>query len=354
MTKQKNRHTFPMVILAILALCILFFLFLIVKNQLGGNLDQLPEADQAVLTEYNTLCASMEEEPLWADYPLQDKTILAMAGTWGDSYLINPAAPVSGIFAKKITLPEDWKISVYRVSAVWPGLMQFRMEGNFNTIGKSYSLLGNEVYFVKYDRETSVAEPWSGNHFATFLTHEAFHYYRQANWPEGSRFSTENLTEEDISLLAEEYQALGEIQTQLISQAPDREALETAARSYLAVMDRRLEANPEYLRKELEMETAEGTATYVSIQASRRVGYDYGVMYFTNQKDVPFQEVIPQYQAGNLDKSFLADRMPYETGALLCLLMEELDLPDWQETLNAQTVEAPVSLYDLLKNWAEN
>lgn len=45
-------------------------------------------------------------------------------------------------------------------------------------------------------------------------------------------------------------------------------------------------------------------------------------MYFSNRKDVPFPEIITQYRAGNIDKSYLADRIPYETGGFLCLLMD--------------------------------
>ena len=76
-------------------------------------------------------------------------------------------------------------------------------------------------------------------------------------------------------------------------------------------------------------------------------------MYFSNRKDVPFPEIITQYRAGNIDKSYLADRIPYETGGLLCLLMDELGVPKWQEALNSQTLEAPVSLYSILKVWVE-
>ena len=93
------------------------------------------------------------------------------------------------------------------------------------------------------------------------------------------------------------------------------------------------------------METAEGTAQYVGIKASKIVGYDYGVMYFDNTKDVSFSEVIPMLKAGGIDKSFLADRMPYETGALLCELLEALHVENWQEHLNAQTADTPVTLY---------
>lgn len=100
------------------------------------------------------------------------------------------------------------------------------------------------------------------------------------------------------------------MQSQLISGNPDKNTLEQAARDYVDIMDKRLAANNEYVQQELEIETDEGTANYVGIQ---------------------------QYQAGNIDKSSLANRVPYETVALLCLVMDEIGVDDWQDSLNSQT-----------------
>lgn len=349
---QKKFRRLPFAAICILVLLLMICLISMIINQTGADLEQLDENDQAVLTEYNQLCTSLAEEEVWEDFHLEDQTILAMPRMW-NGYLINPSEPVSGVFAKKIRLPEDWKISVYRLAAVTPGLMQFRFDGNFNTMGKTYSLLGNDVYYVKYNRDRAVKDKWSSEHFTTFLSHEAFHYYMQNQWPDGSRFYTDNMTAEDIDLLGKEYAALGKIQSQLLSDEPDHDALVSAAEEYVGIKELRLAADPDYVQKEIEMETVEGSATYVGIKASERVGYDYGVMYFDNKKNVSFDEVIPQYQAGNLDHSFFADRMPYETGALLCLLMDELDVPDWQGVLNQQTKENPETLYSVLKEWAE-
>lgn len=207
MKKKKIRKT-PIIIACILCICLLAFLIAILKNQTGGKLEQLSETDQAILTEYNTFCASVAETDIWDGYHLNEKPILAMSGGLSGGYLINPSAPVSGLFAKKLDLPADWVITVYRISAAMPDLMKFRLDDNFNTIGKTYSFLGNPVYYVKYDETTAVTTPWTSDHFTTFLSHEAFHYYMQADWPDGSRFSTENMTDEDISLLEEEYQVL--------------------------------------------------------------------------------------------------------------------------------------------------
>lgn len=93
----------------------------------------------------------------------------------------------------------------------------------------------------------------------------------------------------------------------------------------------------------------EGTATYVGIRASQLTGYDFGVMYFDNVKDVPFSDLRNTVESGRLDTQVLANRIPYETGALLCLLLDRLAVPDWQAELNRQTPEQPVTLYDVLR-----
>ena len=353
MERKKKTRKFIIVLLCIAALAAMVLIAAIVKNLFGSDFERLNETDRAILSEYNTFCASLEESDIWEGYNLNEKTILAMPGEFSGGYLINPEKPVSGIFAKEITVPDDWTITVYRLSAATPDLMQFRLSGDFNTVGETYSVLGSDVYFIKYDQAASVDAKWSSEHFTTFLSHEAFHYYMQDTWPEGSRFSADSLTEDDIALLEEEYGILGDIQTQLLSDAPDKTALEESAKEYVDVVNRRMAANEDYVQKEMSAETMEGTATYAGIQASRRVGYDFGVMYFSNRKDVPFSEIITQYRAGNIDKSYLADRIPYETGGLLCLLMDELGVPKWQDALNSQTLDAPVSLYSILKAWVE-
>ena len=45
--------------------------------------------------------------------------------------------------------------------------------------------------------------------------------------------------------------------------------------------------------------------------------------------------------------------MPYETGALLCQLMEALELPGWREELNGQSPAAPRTLFQVLRDRVE-
>ena len=154
---KKSRRV--LVILAcVLALCVAGLLAVVAKNQMAASFDELSETDQTVLSEYNTLFESLSEDDVWDGFGLEDKTILALAGDWGDGYLINPAEPVSSIFAKEISLPDGWPITVYRVSMAEPGLMPLRLAGNFNTVGETYSLYGSPLYFVKYGSEASSEE----------------------------------------------------------------------------------------------------------------------------------------------------------------------------------------------------
>lgn len=334
------------------------FLFLIfaavILNRFRSDYEQLDAADQLILKEWNTYVKQTAEEELWKDFKLGDQTLIALKDSFGGAYLINPKKKVSSIFARKIRMPSDYQIEVYRIAAVDPGLLPLRMDGNFNTSGKTYTFYGNEVFFTKYDETEAITKPYSSSHYLTFLTHEAFHYYMQNDWMKGSTYSTDSLSPEDLELLYQEYEILERIQRNLLAGKEGREAYLDDATEYVELVKERMRKNPDYVRLEMERETVEGTATYVSIKASELAGYDYGVMYFDNIKDVPFSDLKNTVEAGAYDVRELADRIPYETGALLCLLMEQMEIPDWQETLNGQTQEAPVTLYAQIETFVED
>lgn len=240
---------------------------------------------------------------------------------------------------------------VYRIAPITPQVIRVRLDlaSNFNTIGDTVSVFDNDVYFVKYDTETSFEKINQSAHFAPFLTHESFHYYMQNNWKLYDRPNTA-LDDEGIQLFKKQYELLDLISEAIRSDA-EKETLIDYAKQYVDVVSKRIKNNEDYVLDELAHETAEGTAQYLSIKAADIVGYDFGVMYFDNVASVPFSDVFKQIEAGNLGMEFLANRMPYETGAQLCLLFDELEIPDWQGKLNAQTLEQPVYLYDVLKDY---
>lgn len=325
-----------------------------IQNQFHSSYELLDETDQYILDEVNKYVKHKKTEDVWEDFNLGDKTLLALKDSFGKAYLINPRKKVNSLLAKKIEMPSDYQIEVYRISAIEPGLLKFRMDGNFNTDGKNYTLYGNDVYYTKYDDTKSVIAPYSSGHYITFLAHEAFHYYIQEEWMRGSTYSTEGMSSEDRELLYQEYDVLEEIHKALLAGEKNRDVYLKYAKEYTAIVQERMQKNPEYVKKETERETIEGTATYVGIKASEIVGYDFGVMYFDNVKDVPFSDLKRAIEADTYDIANLADRIPYETGALLCQLIEQLEIPNWQAEMNRQTAENPVTLYSVIEKFVEN
>lgn len=331
---------------------ILLYFGIIGSNFFNGKFEDLSQLDQNVLKEFAQFSKS---PPLWKNYELKDRSLLFInKGVLGHAYIINPKNKPSGLFAKEIDIPGGGK--AYRISGLLPGVLKIKLDpGNFNSIEDNFifkanpKILGTPVYFLKYNEE-SITEKNSSSHFMPFLAHEAFHFYMQKNWQEGSRFKGK-LSDKDIELIGEEYNVLAKMQKAKLENK--KVNWENLAKEYVKIMDERIKENPSYLKDEMAMETIEGTATYVGIKAAKDVDYDFGVMYFSNKKNVSFQEVIPAVKSGAIQKNFLADRMPYETGAQLCFLLDNLGVSDWQGKLNEQSKDKPVLLYDLIREAVE-
>ncbi len=303
-------------------------LILIVSNYFCDTYEDLNETDKIILSELANFYQKNKIQSIWSNYNFDDKTIVALNGTLGNTYIINPKKEIKSLFITKIDMPEDKKIEVYRTSILDLQFLKIRMDfGNFNTIGKKCNVHGNEIYYTKYNLKESIEQRNTSRHYITFLTHEAFHYYMQENWPDGDGF-TGNLTSEDIELISSEYDILSKIQVQLKKKVQSRKILIEYAKAYIDIVEKRIALNPKYLKNELSVETIEGTANYVSIKASDMVNYDYGILYFDNTNNVKFSDIIPELKSGKINNSFLFNRMPYETGALLCEIADALKIND--------------------------
>lgn len=344
MKKKGKRFLIP------IAAIFLLFVGMIAVNRCRPDYAQLNASDRAVLSEYSRFCAKERRSPLWEGFRLSDKTLVLMPKKSLAVYLVNPTHEIKSVFAKRIALPGTFSTGkVYRVSALLPSIWKMKAGGNFNTVGKRYAFFGDKIYYVTYSKSASLKQPYTSEHFITFLSHESFHYYMQNKWKIEEGADTGALSSSDRQLMRQEYEVLEKIHQYLLQGDSSPDKLRGYALQYLAIMDKRIAANAAYTTGELSKETAEGTATYVSIKASKFVGYDYGVMYFDNVKDVPFSDVFPQIDKGKVKAAFLYSRMPYETGALLCQMMDALNIPGWQEELNRQTLDSPQTLYSVLK-----
>ncbi len=353
---RKRRSILPVfLILILVVLCV--GAFFILRNRMNVGYENLSETDQKILTELNQCFDVDSETPFWDGYDLHEKTIVAVNGRFGDAYIINPQTEIHSVFAAKISMPDDDSLAVYRITAIAPQLLQFRSVSNFNVTGKDYSLFGNEVFFTRYTDASVADTDFNSSHYITFLAHEAFHYYMQKNWASSGRFDTENMTDTDLDLLAEEYSVLEKMQQTLVSDSSDQETLRTLCRDYIAVVEKRQAANSDYVTAELRAETEEGTATYIGIKASDAAGYPFDVMCFEQEgqrvEHMSFETLIPSIKDGTMVKYAIASDFVYQSGALLCQVLDAIEADGWQEMLNRQTEEAPLTLYDVVKYYTE-
>lgn len=318
--------------------------------------DTLNDIDRAVLRELNSYWKSEILSSTWDGFSLTDKAILAINKNSHYAFLINPKKPLHNLFAKEISLPSDFPFRVWRLSITDPSLLQFHLSGDFNIIGKKYSLHDNDVYYTKYNTD-SIRTPQSSKHYITFLTHEAFHYYMQSNWPGGHRFDTSALSSKDLELMGQEYIVLGEIYHELKKTEPNHSLLLELTRDYTSIMKSRINANPDYMNDEMLTETAEGTATYIGLYASKIVGYDFRIMHVDASSvgkgivELSFDSIIPMIQEGLMNSDVIASDIVYQSGALLCELLDALQVSNWKQQLNAQSEQSPVTLYSLLRDF---
>ena len=352
--KKKKSWLPALTILAILALLILLVPAML--NRFHTGYDTLHTTDQAVLRELDTYLAAERKAPAWNGFTLTDKAILASNKETKQAFLVNPTKPVHSLFAAKLALPQNFSIEAYRVSLTAPQMLQFILPSNFNSIGQTCQVLGSDVYYLKYD-DKAITDLQSSGHFITLLTHEAFHYYMQNDWPHGLRFSAEELTDQDLLLMDNEYAVLAKIYDELQKAAPERTALLALAGEYCDSVQARIDAKPAYMEEELNTETAEGTATYIGVHASEEVGYSFKIMHFDGSSaglgviEWHFDEIVSMLRDGSLKSAAIAGDLVYQSGALLCELLDALEVPDWQQTLNAQTERSPVTLYQLISDY---
>lgn len=341
---EKKKSSFKILKYIILIIFIGFIISLGTNKILKTNFDDLPKLDKEVIGEYFKFQKS--DEKLWKDYNLKDKDILIInENIVGDFYLLTKDKNIKSIFAKIIKTKEN-DIDIYRICKFYPKRLGYLI-GNFNTMGKNYSILGKKnIFYLKYNQD-SISKKFSSSHFLPFLSHEAFHYYMQKNW-DNITFRGYSYNDKELDLLDKEYEILEEIRNALDKNA-DKNTLKNLGKEYLKVMDERFKkTDPEKIKAEIFEETMEGTANYVSIKAAKIVGYDYGILYFDNTKNVKFDEIVPTIKKGQINQSIIGEKIVYESGALLCQYLDRIEVKDWQEKINNKG-KKDISLYSIIK-----
>ena len=90
------------VLAAVLFALLAFLLGAVLWNRGHARYEALPEADRFMLDEWNTYHQGTADQDLWEGFQLQERSILALNGSSGVGYLIQPAQPVRNPLAAKL------------------------------------------------------------------------------------------------------------------------------------------------------------------------------------------------------------------------------------------------------------
>lgn len=355
-SKKSYWYRLGQIFLGLLVLLLVMVIGFAVGNQFGSDFSDLSKTDQKVVQEVEDYYKAYKNKEVWSGYTLKHKSFLLVDGR-GKAYLFNPQKPIHSFFAKKIRLPKGSPVSVYRLSAWSPSLLKVYGIGNFNTLGQTVRVAGSSVFYLRYNAKDNVnTMDQDAHHVITFLSHEDFHG-QQISWGQedkGGRFDTGSLTAADKQTLAERYAALQALQTASFAKEPNLDDIRERAKAYVAISNKLKAENPAYFKDETLAETYEGTATYVSAKAADAAGYPFTVTGQVGKEGpIPnpdFTTIMPAIEQGTASISVIPQKCIYASGGLLCRVLDQLTgNTNWQDKLNHQDKDHPVTLFDLLE-----
>lgn len=350
-------------------LIILLGLTILSNHIFNRNYNNLSKTDRTMLSQLNMLYSETElkEKKLWKQYDLRELPIV-LVRKWdclnfsgdtinllrGNAYAIGVKGLENKWYAQKIDMPASYHLpDVYRLSVLTPGIgATWSPFGNFQTIGSNMKLgESSHVYYMKYNKKNLEHALKPSQYFVPFLSHELFHYTIQNDWGTEKEIILSGKSKEWFSYLGLQYASLDVLLGQLNSY--DYKELKRAVADYVTISEYRKLLDPIDYVEEKKHETVEGTATYVGIKASSctdtpKLKLLSGIK---SDKDRKFS-VLFSAIAENSGYTSEIKWNRYDSGALLCMTLDRLYHSHvWQDSLNAQSVKKPVTLYDLIKDY---
>ena len=308
---------------------------------------KLDYADKLVIDEFDKLVKNENHNKEIEELDLKNKTVVFISEDHFRVFILNSKNMKNGLFTQEVKLNEKYSINCYKVSILHPGVIKLLMSSDTPKIGKTYKFNGEEVYYHRYNRDYNIDEKYSTNHLAVELVFNMYNYYKQGDWSPVLELSTSMVTNEIFNAYNDVFNHLSEMQYELGKEYPDKQKLGEYAYQYVRAVDKMKEIDPEYTNKVLYRETYMGVPRYYSIKAAQVIGYNFGIMYYNNEQNVSFRNVIVSINSGGVSKSFLYERGSYEVGALITNVLDYLGV-DYRSKIEQNTKDNKVTLYDIL------
>ena len=354
MNKTKHKgHGLRNAVIVIVAVVAVIFLGNMAMNKLvHTSYSDLNSRDQEMLSQLNSLySATAGNNEMWQGYDLNKSPIVFVAKgdhlnfkdesinlIRGTAYAVNVKGLENKAYAQKITMPKGYRLqNVYRLSAVTPGILKtWSPLGNFSSISDNMSLgTSKHVFYFKYNKKVLNNAAKTDYYLLPLLSHEFFHYDMQQNWSTDEPVSYEEESAQWYSLLGLRYKVMD----RLLAGATHGTFTSTDENisDYVRVTAALKAASPKMFRKLMNIETAEGTAQYMSTLASRVAkSPDYTFISDGRSDKTNFSWCF-SYMSTHIDRVADIRWLCYDVGAGICFTLNDAEgSTDWQKALNSR------------------
>ena len=347
--RKRPKWLVPVIFVSIIIVIIGFLLYI---NHTYDDYLKLDYVDKLVLEEYEKLYTNSNGNKELEDLDIKSKTVVFISEDNFKVYVMNSKNAKNDLFTQKVNVPESRNVNVYKISILNPSVIKILLSSKVPEAGTTYKLNGEDVFYYRYSRDKNIDELNSANHLSIELVHNMYNYYKQNDWQPVLDVSSGMITNEIYNAYNTELVELGNIQNELRQNEPNKQKLGEYAYQYVRAVEKMKEIDPDYTNKVLYRETYNGVPRYYSIQGAKTVGYSFDIMYYNNEQNVSFSNVITSINAGGVSKSFLYERGSYEIGALLCKLLDTLEV-DYRSKVDANNKDNKITLYDILVEYLD-
>ena len=313
---------------------------------------KLDYADKLVIDEFDKLIKNEKNLKEIEDLDLKNKTVVFISEDNFRAFVLNSKKMKNSLFNQKVALGEKYGFDCYKVSILNPSVIKLLLSNDSPKPGTTYKLNGEEVFYYRYNRDANIDEKYSTEHLSVELTFNMYNYYKQENWSPVLEMSNSMITADIYNAYNDVFIHLTEMQYELGMENPDKQKLGEYAYQYVRAVEKMKEIDPEYTNKALYRETYMGVPRYYSIKAAKATNYNFGIMYYNNEQNVSFKNVIFSINSGGVSKSFLYERGSYEIGALVANTLDYLGV-DYRSKIEQNSKDNKVTLYDILVEYLD-
>ncbi|MCM6773922.1 hypothetical protein NDR87_10615 [Nocardia sp. CDC159] len=325
--------------------------FVILRNP-GSTYAELDATDKAMFDQLTRQYEAFATQPdkLWDnDYRYDKKPLILVRArkdrgiVWRYLYLVNVSGIIDTSGYRKIDFPGNAHLrDVHATKTLGPSSLALLFPANFTSL----DLNGTEVLAFKYhpgmvdpDRDPLMSFPY-------FSMHEAFHYYKQANWTFDRNGRSTHVQDypydpDHMSLLRTEFALLDRLGAE-----PDPAVFTTMARDLAAIRAARYHRWPQLVPQD-NAEAIEGSARYLERRYSDLIGGKVGLLTNRDGASTTFTAVLTWIEQNPSRNTLLERTLAYETGAQLGYILDRLE-PRWKKLMDPAPIGEHLTQHDIL------